>query len=117
MVESHGSSLAWYSVQIAEIRESTSNNRIRTTGLVPGAMVVGGNADGSVAAYSGLPLQANKTAHMSPLLTPNQPQVIVTPEPRSLSLSVQQYSGTWKHLRPQVSGMTVRNGGMRKRTH
>jgi hypothetical protein len=77
---------------------------MRPVDLVPDAVAVGGNADGSVAAYSGLPLQANKTAHMSPLLTPNQPQVIVTPESRSLSLSVQQYFSAnrslWCQRRP-----------------
>jgi len=90
--------LAWYSVQdlIAEIREATSNNRIKTRdpgrstapiNLVPDAGSVSGNADGSSLTS---PLRTNRARSMGPQETPiQQPQVIVTPEPRRLSSSVQ----------------------------
>jgi len=87
--------LAWYSVHdlIAEIREATSNNRIKTRSpnqssapidLVPDAGSARGNADGS-----SVMSHANKTKPMSPRQMPNRPQVIITPEPRNLSSSAQ----------------------------
>jgi len=89
-------SMAWYSVQdlIAEIRESTSNNRVKSgytnrptapIDMVPGAGALSGHADGTQAPPSPLPLQVNE-AHMSPTISPTPDVMISSPsEERSFS--------------------------------
>ncbi|KAF8321554.1 hypothetical protein DL93DRAFT_2072264 [Clavulina sp. PMI_390] len=79
------SGVAWYPIQdlIAEIRESVSNNRIKSgyenrgnapIDMVPGAGSVSGTADGRPEQFLPLPLNANKP-NMSPAPTPNPTQM------------------------------------------
>jgi len=76
------SPLAWYAIDdlIAEIRESTSNNRVKSSypsyttarpiDLVPSAGTRSGGADGAEALVPPIPLRANKLESLSPAPTP-----------------------------------------------
>jgi len=98
-------SLAWYSVQdlIAEIRESTSNNRVKSgytnratapIDLVPGAGAMSGNADGTQAPPTALPFQVNKV-HISPASSP-APDVTVSKPSEDRALSAASSSSVGK---------------------